>query len=59
MNCDDLRTKILNSAVCRLCLSENCEKIYQIDDESCENQQNPRSLIEKFNISEVRQINFK
>lgn len=56
MNLLELRAKILNFDICRLCLGESCEELTQLDDELPENRQKPRALIEKFHLIQVVEL---
>lgn len=48
-----LYQKILNNSICRLCLSEDVEKLFLLDDIVTENGLSSSDLIEKFNVVEV------
>lgn len=53
MNLEELRCKIENNKVCRLCLSENCDNHLELDDSNGESRLKPEELIEKFKLVEV------
>lgn len=53
MNLGELRAKVLNNDICRLCLGGSCDGPVQLDDELPENRQKSRELIEKFHLIEV------
>lgn len=46
----ELLCKILASAICRFCLSEELEELCSINEACCENQETPKKLAKKFNI---------
>lgn len=48
-----MNNKILNNLICRLCLSEEYEKLIKLSDDSDESLFMPSFLIEKFNLVQV------